>query len=158
MNIQFSRLAPSAHKFDFAVTITIVAILSTLLLVYLNNTQKKIEKVNVNSELNYLRLGLAEAWVHKSINNQSIDNTAMENSNPMLLLAEKPKNYIGEHSKPPINRKEIWYFDTTEKKLIYIFNDGNHAKYRFSKTAGQAKASLLSVGGLDLVKDEVEVN
>ena len=76
----------------------------------------------------------------------------------MLLMAEKPKNYIGELSKAPSNNKEIWYFDTTKKQLVYVFNDGNLARYSFSKTAGQTKASLLTMGGLDLVKDVTEDN
>jgi type II secretory pathway pseudopilin PulG len=146
------------HRFDFAVTLTIIGILATLLLGYLNKAQQDIEKLMVETELNSLRLSLAEAWVHRSINNQSIDSAALQGSNPMLLVAEKPKNYIGEFSKAPSQSKDIWYFNTTKKQLIYVFNDGSQASYRFSKTAGQARASLLTVGGLDLVKDAAEVN
>jgi len=153
-----SRHAPSTHRFDFAVTVTVIAMLATLLLGYLNKVQQDIERLIVETELNSFRLSLAEAWVHKSVSNQSMDSTALQNSNPMLLLAEKPENYIGELSKAPSNNKEIWYFDTTKKQLIYVFNDGSQASYSFSKTARQAKASLLTVGGLDLVKDVAEVN
>jgi hypothetical protein len=147
-----SRHAPSAHRFDFTVMVTVIAILATLLLGYLNKVQQDIERLIVETELNTFRLSLAEAWVHKSVSNQSMDSTALQNSNPILLMAEKPENYIGELSKAPSNNKEIWYFDTTKKQLIYVFNDGSLARYSFSKTAGKAKASLLTVGGLDLVK------
>jgi hypothetical protein len=153
-----SRHAPSARRFDFAVTVTVIAILATLLLGYLNKMQHDIERLIVETELNSFRLSLAEAWVHKIVSNQSIDSTALQNSNPMLLMAEKPKNYIGELAEAPSNKKEIWYFDTTKKQLIYVFNDGSQTRYSFSKTAGQAKASLLTVGGLDLVKDITAAN
>ncbi len=158
MDSHLSRHAPSTHRFDFAVTVTVIAILATLLLGYLNKVQQDIERLIVETELNSFRLSLAEAWVHKSIKNQSMDSAALQNSNPMLLMAEKPKNYIGELSKVPSNKKEVWYFDTTKKQLIYVFNDGSIANYSFSKTAGQAKASLLTVGGLDLVQNVAEVN
>jgi type II secretory pathway pseudopilin PulG len=146
------------HRFDFAVTLTIIGILATLLLGYLNKAQQDIEKLMVETELNSLRLSLAEAWVHRSVSNQSIDSAALQGSNPMLLVAEKPKNYIGEFAKTPSQSKDIWYFNTTKKQLIYVFNDGSQARYRLSKAAGQTRASLLTVGGLDLVKDVAEVN
>lgn len=153
MGANLSRHAPSSHRVDFAVTLTVISILVTLLLGYLNKVQHDIESLTVETELNNLRLSLAEAWLHKSANHQPIDSVALENSNPMLLIAEKPENYIGEVSETPNNKKEVWYFDTRSKQLIYVFNDGNQAKYRLSKTIGQTQASLLTVGSLDLVKD-----
>lgn len=152
------RHAPSSHRFDFAVTLTVIAILATLLLSYLNKAQNNIEKVIVETELNNLRLSLAEHWVDKSLKNQSIDSEALKNSNPMLLVAEKPENYIGELSKAPSSEREIWYFNTTKKQLIYVFNDGSQTRYKLSSSADQAKASLLALGGLDLVQDVTEVN
>lgn len=158
MGAQLPRHAPSTHRFDFAVTLTIIGILATLLLGYLNKAQKDIEKVIVDTELNSLRLSLAEHWVDKSLKNQSIDSEALKDSNPMLLIAERPENYIGEFSETPSDGKEVWYFNTKKKQLIYVFNDGRQARYRLSSTTGQAKASLLTVGGLDLVEDVTEVN
>jgi type II secretory pathway pseudopilin PulG len=155
---QLPRHAPSTHRFDFAVTLTVIGILATLLLNYLNKAQNDIEKVIVETQLNSLRLSLAEHWVDKSLKNQSINSETLINSNPMLLLAERPDNYIGEFYKAPSNKKAVWYFDTAKKQLIYVFNDGHQARYGLSSTAGQAKASLLSVGGLDLVKVVTEVN
>lgn len=158
MSAKLPKHAPSTHRFDFAVTLTVIGMLATLLLGYLNKAQNDIEKVIVETELNSLRLSLAEHWVDESLKNQSIESEALKNGNPMLLIAERPDNYIGEFSEAPSNKKEVWYFDTRKKQLIYVFNDGSKARYRLSSTAGQAKASLLTVGGLDLVKDVTEVN
>ena len=158
MGAQLPRHATTTHRFDFAVTLTVIGILATLLLGYMNKVQKDIEYVVVETELNSMRLSLAEYWVGKSLKNQSINSEALKNSNPMLLIAERPKNYIGEFSETPSNRTEVWYFYTKNKQLIYVFNDGNQARYRLSSTTGQAKASLFTVGGLDLVQDATEVN
>jgi hypothetical protein len=152
------RHAPSTHRFDFAITLTVIGILATFLIGYLNNAQNDIEKIIVETELNNLRLSLAEYWVDESLKNQSIKSEVLKNGNPMLLIAERPENYIGEFSEAPSNKKEVWYFDTKKKQLIYVFNDGRQARYRLSSTAGQAKASLLTIGGLDFVKDITEVN
>lgn len=153
MNAQQSRHAPSAHRFDFAVTLSVIGVLATLLLHYLNEAQSEIEQVIVKTELNNLRLGLAEAWVHKNVTYQPIDIEELKDSNPMLLVTARPQNYIGEQSEAPGSGKAIWYFDTTKKRLIYIANDGHQTQYRFISTAGQANASLLAIGGMDLVKD-----
>ena len=136
----------------------VIVILTTLLLGYLNKAQHNIEKLVVETELNSFRLSLAEAWVHSSINYQPINSAVLQNSNPMLLVAEKPKNYQGELATAPSNSKAIWYFDTTKKQLIYLFNDGSQVRYTLSNTTGKAKAALLTVGGLDLVQDATEGN
>jgi len=153
---QLPRYAPSTHRFDFAVTLTVIGILATLLLGYLNKVQHDIEKVILETELTNVRLGMVESWVHKNVTNQPVNIEALKDSNPMLLIMEKPANYIGEHPEAPRSNKAVWYFDTQKKRLIYIFSDGHQAQYRLVSTAGQAKASLLSVGGLDLVKDVTE--
>lgn len=158
MGANLSRHTPSTHRFDFAVTLTVIAILATLLLGYLNKAQHDIEKVIVNTELNNLRLSLAEAWLHKNLLHQPFDSEALKDSNPLLWVAEKPENYIGELKKAPSEAKAVWYFDTTKKRLVYVFNDGQQVQFRFSKTAGQTQASLLAIGGLDLMKDEVAAN
>ncbi len=148
-----SRHAARAQRINFAVTLCIIGILATWLLHYLDEKKAEIEKVVLKTELNNLRLSMAETWVHKSVTNQSIDIETLKNSNPMLLITERPENYIGERSQAPKTDKEIWYFDTQKKQLIYIFNNGQQAAYKLAGTAGQISASLVSIGGLDLVAD-----
>ncbi len=153
MSFHLSKYAPNVRRFDFAVTLCVIGVLATCLLHYLNEAQGAIEKVILETELNNLRLGLAETWVHKNVTNQSINIEALKGSNPMLLIAAKPANYVGEHAQAPSNSKAIWYFDTQKKQLIYIDRNGLEAAYILICTAGRTKASLLSIGGLDLVRD-----
>jgi hypothetical protein len=148
-----SRHAPSAHRFDFAVTLCIIGILATWLLHYLNQAQAEVEKVILNTELNNLRLGMAETWIHKSVTNQPVNIEAFKGSNPMRLIAEWPSNYMGEFAQAPKASKAIWYFDTQKKQLIYVFNDGRQAAYKLVGTVGLTRPSALSIGGLDLVQD-----
>lgn len=153
MSAQLSRHAPSSHRFNFAISLCVIGILATWLLHSLNEAQHDIEKVILETELTNLRLGMAETWVHKNVTNQPVKIEALKDSNPMLLIMEKPANYIGERAEEPRSSKAIWYFDTQKKRLIYVFSDGHQARYRLVSTAGQASASLLAIGGLDLVKD-----
>jgi hypothetical protein len=70
----------------------------------------------------------------------------------MLLITEKPSNYIGERDLAPKENKAVWYFDTQKKCLIYVFNDGQQAAYQLVGTAGLRSAPALSMGGLGLVR------
>ena len=149
MSVHLSKYAPNVRRFDFAITLCVIGVLATCLLHYLNAAQGEIEKVILETELNNLRLGLAETWVHKNVMNESINIDALKDSNPMLLIAEKPANYVGEHTQAPSNSKAIWYFDTQKKQLIYINKDGLEAAYILVCRAGQTSASLVSIDSLD---------
>jgi len=153
-----SRYAPRAHRFDFLITLCVIGILGLLLLQRLEKVKSDIEKVKVKTELNNFRLAIAETWIHKNLTNQSVDLDALNESNPMLFIAEKPENYIGERVIAPSGNNGIWYFDTPMKRLIYVFSDGQIRRYKFVRTAGRTSASLISTGGIDLVLDEKIVN
>lgn len=71
----------------------------------------------------------------------------LRNSNPMLLIATKPNNYLGEHAQAPSGSRAIWYFNTQKKQLIYVFSNGLEASYILACRTGQTNASLVSVGG-----------
>ena len=153
MIFHLSKYAPNVRRFDFMVTLCVIGVVATYLLHYLNEAQDAIEKVTLETELNNFRLGLAETWVHKNVVNESINIEALKGSNPMYLIADKPANYVGEHVQAPSNGKAIWYFDTRKKQLIYVNRDGLEDAYILARRTGKTGASLLSFGGLDLVRD-----
>jgi hypothetical protein len=134
--VPLSRYAPTAHRFDFMVTLSVIGLFATWLLHSLNDAQADIEKAILETELNNLRLSITEVWVQKSIENKSLNLAAFTDSNPMLLIAEKPKNYIGERAQTPKSNEAIWYFDTQKKCLIYVFKDGRQAAYKLAGMAG----------------------
>lgn len=55
---------------------------------------------------------------------------ALEGSNPMRRLSEKPKNYLGELAGPDPAAIEggKWYFDTRDATLVYRVKYGDHFK------------------------------
>lgn len=134
--MSLSRHAPSAHRFDFIVTLGVIVILATLFLHSLNSVQADIEKAMLETELNNLRLSITEVWVKRSVSHLPLNLSALKDSNPMLLLAEKPSNYIGERDRLPKDIKSVWYFDTKKKCLIYVFKNDQQAAYKFAGMAG----------------------
>ncbi len=139
------------HRFDFAITVIVISIMATLMLNSLEKLEKSAEKVTHDSELNNLRLGLAENWVHMSVSHQTLDVNSIISQNPMLFIKEVPNNYIGELSTAPVDQSRIWYFDTHSKQLVYMYNDGTTIGYRLVSTLNRDRASLLSMNNLDLV-------
>ncbi len=134
--VPLSRYAKTAHRFNFLVTLSVIGLLGTWLLLSLNDAQADIEKVMFETELSNLRLSITEVWVLKSIENKPLNLAKLTNSNPMLLIAEKPKNYVGESAQTPKKDEAIWYFDTQKKCLIYVFKDGRQAAYKLAGLTG----------------------
>ncbi|PKO45107.1 MAG: hypothetical protein CVU29_09215 [Betaproteobacteria bacterium HGW-Betaproteobacteria-22] len=137
--------------FNFAVTVSIICILATLLLHSLVQMQSGVDKIIHDTELNNLRLSLAESWVHRQASFQTVDSKALANTNPMRLISEPPNNYIGEKTTPPANQDKIWYFDIIKKELVYVYSGGKEARYVLVSTIQNAEVSYLSMGGLDLI-------
>ena len=142
------------HRFDFAITLTIISILLTLLLHSLNRIQSNIEKLTHEAELNNIRLAIAESWVHKHATHESINITSLLGTNPMHFINEAPTNYIGEKSAKPLDLYGVWYFDTVRKQLVYIYSNTEEARYTLTNSAVRKNTSLLSAGGLDLAAVE----
>ncbi len=139
--------------FDFAVSISIIAILATILLFSVNRAQSQAEAVAMETDLTHMRWGLRELWTHRNAIGQSITGSEIENTNPLRLLNERPKNYSGEFAETPPDAQAAWYFDTKTKRLVYVFSDGQQVRYRLASTAGLNRASLGAIGGMDLVLD-----
>lgn len=100
-----------------------------------------------------IRWGLREQWAHRNATGQPTSGIGIDNANPMRLLNELPKNYSGEYEETPPNAQSIWYFDTKTKRLVYVFSDGQQARYRLTSTAKLNRASLGTMGGIDLVSE-----
>lgn len=142
-----------ASRFDFAISISIIAILAAMLLFSLNRAQSQAEAVTMETDVTNMRWGLREMWAHRNATGQSLVGSEIDNANPMRLLNEFPKNYSGEHEQTPPDAQSIWYFDTQAKRLVYVFSDGRQVRYRLTGTVKLNRASLGAMGGIDLVLD-----
>lgn len=150
MQAKSKILESGASRFDFAVTVSIIAILAWILLTSLNSMQKQIESVILDTDVTNLRWELRAAWAHRNVTGQPAGISELEGANPMRLLAELPQNYIGEYAQTP-DATAVWYFDTHGKRLVYIFRDGHQARLKLASTANLGEAPRGSIGGVDLI-------
>jgi hypothetical protein len=136
MNAHLSRVAIRSRKFEFMVVICVIGLFATWLLHSLNKAQTEIEQIVLNTQLNNMRLELLEAWTHKNLMHETVNIEAFKDSNPIRLIATKPSNYIGERAITSRDMTNIWYFDTRNKRLTYVYNDGREAAYILACRAG----------------------
>jgi hypothetical protein len=152
MKAKPKTLESGASRFDFSVTVSIIAILASILLYSLGRTQRQIESAMLDTDVTNLRWELREAWAHRNVIGQSVGVNEIVGTNPMRLLAYRPQNYIGEYAQAP-DATSVWYFDTHNKRLVYVFRDGHQARLRLASTANLGEAPLGAIGGVDLVFD-----
>jgi hypothetical protein len=153
MKLKAKMSQSGASRFEFAISICIIAILAYVLLISLNRVQSQVETVTMEADLTNMRWSLRELWAHRNARGQSFVGSEIENVNPIPLLNDRPKNYSGEYAETPQGAQATWYFDTTAKRLVYVFSDGRQVRYRMTSTATLNRASLGAMGGMDLVLD-----
>lgn len=153
MKLKIKILQSGASRFDFAISICIIAILVTSLLFSLNRAQNQVEAVTMETDLVNMRWGLRELWAHRNATGQSLAVNEIDNANPLKFLNDQPKNYTGEYTETPPGAQSIWYFNTKAQRLIYVFSDGHQLSYRLTGTAKLDRASLGAMGSIDLVLD-----
>ncbi len=142
-----------ASRFDFAISISIIAVLSSILLLSLDSAQRRIEEITMEADLTFMRWEIRELWAHRNANNISLSPSDLENANPLNFLNDRMKNYIGEYPETPRKVKSAWFFNTKTKRLVYIFIDGSQKNYRLTGTSKLHHASLGAMGGIDIVLD-----
>ena len=111
--------------FELVVVIVIISILMVIAVSRLIALQVDAERVVMESTVGAIRSGLG-IKVAESIVRQNIAGLpAYEASNPMNLLAEVPKNYLGEMegTDPYSLEKGSWYFDLPTRTLVYLVDN-----------------------------------
>ena len=111
--------------FELVVVIVIISILMVIAVSRLIALQVDAERVVMESTVGAIRSGLG-IKVAESIVRQNIAGLpAYEASNPMNLLAEVPKNYLGELEGADLYslEKGSWYFDLSTRTLVYLIDN-----------------------------------
>lgn len=144
----------NAWRFKFAISAILIAFLIGVTLRKLTDFGVTLEKENVYSQVKNFNLGLTEAWISRNINHKNTNIYAFENTNPMLLISDVPKNYIGELKENPTHEKAVWFYNTQNNRLIYILNNGELIQFRLIKKSGSTNKVGVPNGGLDLVPIE----
>jgi len=137
--------------FNFAISNGIIAILVLTVLSNINRAQSQVEVSMMETDVANMRWELRELWAHRTANGLSIAGSEIDDANPLRLVNERPKNYSGEYAETPPGAESIWYFDTKAKRLVYVFSDGRQVRYRLTGTVKLDRASLGTMGGIDLL-------
>lgn len=111
--------------FELVVVIVIISILFVIAISRLIALQVDAERVVMESTVGAMRSGLGIKVAESIVRQKVATLPAYENSNPMSVLAEVPKNYLGElaEADPHALEKGSWYFDLPGRALVYIVDN-----------------------------------
>lgn len=114
-----------ASRFEFAVTVAILAILAGVLLERVAFYQEQAELVAVREVAANIRAALDVKAAQARLPGRAVDLGLLAGQNPIALLDRKPANYLGEYFSPDNNELSSgnWYFDRHDKTLIYLLNN-----------------------------------
>lgn len=114
--------------FELLVVIVIVSMLMIIAISRLLALQVDAERVVMESTVGALRSGLGIKVAESIVKHKVFALPAYEDSNPMNLLAEAPRNYLGEMEgvDPHTLEKGSWYFDKPAKTLVYIVDNAGY--------------------------------
>ena len=112
--------------------VLVVVIFGLLLGVYLRSVlyyQEMIEQATVSLTLSNIRTGMAHEWadrIAKGKNKERIED--LIGTNPVRWLEYPPQNYLGEirGGRPEGMDGGNWFFDLTQKELVYVVNHGSY--------------------------------
>jgi len=111
--------------FSFLELLIVITVISLLIAVALNRFNRllvDVERTSVEQDLGALRSAIGMQVAGHFLAGNMVGLQQLVNSNPMDLLAEKPRSYIGavSHRDAGEVEKGSWYFDTDDKALIYL--------------------------------------
>ena len=114
---------------EMVVVIAMIGYLGTIVLDRLWKYRIYAEEAAVTSTVGNIRSALGLQVAKLAVGGQMRKIPTLADTNPMLLLAQQPHNYLGEfENNNDIQETGVWYFDTTEKTLNYIVNYSNNFK------------------------------
>lgn len=122
---QFNH-SQNSKGFTLLELVVVIVLIGFLSLIILNRVWKYrvyAEEAAVTATIGNIRSSLGLEVAKLVVRGQTSNIASLETSNPMMLLAQRPHNYIGEiESNQNIKETGIWYFDKTDKTLNYIVN------------------------------------
>ncbi|MES2351048.1 MAG: type II secretion system protein [Pseudomonadota bacterium] len=116
-----------ASLLEFGVAVAVIGILMTILLQRIWYYQDEAERTSVQLTVANVRAALEIKVTQGKLPGRSVDLTILAEQNPLNLLVAKPVNYAGEYFSP--RNGEVsegnWYFDRSNKTLVYLLNIRN---------------------------------
>lgn len=128
--------------FELVLVIVVVALAASILFGRTLDYQEMAEKTAMEQTAGVVRSALAMQLSGLIARGRMEDIPKLKAVNPMMLLAEVPKNYVGEYYGTPDDIPAgSWYFDLKSRELVYLIRHGMHFQ---SKQKG-SKAVLYRV-------------
>lgn len=107
---------------ELVIVIVIISVLLVLAISRLLALMVDAERVTMETVAGTLRSAIGMKVAESIVKSRVADLGALEGSNPMVLLAETPHNYLGEldGADPAKLEDGNWYFDKRDKSLVYL--------------------------------------
>lgn len=108
--------------FELVVVITIISALAVVALSYYYKLLVDVERTSMEHDLGVMRSATSMQVAGHFAAGNMLDLIKLVDSNPMDLLAEKPKNYLGviSHYEMEKIEKRSWFYDSQAQTLIYL--------------------------------------
>ncbi|WP_020675475.1 type II secretion system protein [Geopsychrobacter electrodiphilus] len=108
--------------FELVVVICIISTLAVVATGYYRKLLVQVEQTTVEYNVGTLRSALAMQFAAYYVAGRRDELPALIDSNPMEMLAQKPKNYLGSYFSGQQQNLPVgnWYFDSEKKLLVYL--------------------------------------
>ena len=108
--------------FELVVVVAIISILAVVALNYYYKLLVDVERTSMERDLGVMRSAVGLQVASHFVGGDMAGLKELIGSNPMDLLAEKPKNYLGVicHYKIEDIEKGSWFYDIQSQLLIYL--------------------------------------
>lgn len=147
---------------ELVVVVGLVGILAVVAIDRLLYVREQAEKTVMEQTASILKSALRLQMADLIARQETAKIAGLAGQNPMNWLAEKPGNYLGEFDRAaaPNAPRGSWYFDTTERALVYLVDRGDYfvpdalgrkqVRYRVVLVAGgQVLAESADKSGID---------
>ena len=122
MGVQ-SRAPQSGFSFlELVVSMVLMSVLLTTGIERLMLTKAQAERAAIDQVTGSVRSAITIRLADLLVRGRSAEAVALTGTNPMLLLAERPHNYLGELFGPAASALQPgnWYFDSRAGQLCYL--------------------------------------
>jgi len=111
--------------YTFLELVLVIVVISILIAVALDRYSRllvDVERTSMEHDLGVMRSAIGMKVAERFLAGDMASLKTLVNSNPMDLLAEKPKNYVGvvSHREASGVTEGSWYYDTDIEALIYL--------------------------------------
>ena len=113
---------------ELVVVIAIISILAVFALDRYRRLLVDVERTTVEQDLGVMRSAIGMQVASQFLSGNMAGLNELVNSNPMDMLAEQPKSYLGPISNQEPNELEPghWYFDTDTGVLVYLVRNSDY--------------------------------